>query len=93
MAFTVGRFKFIDSYNFLKYSLDKLAGLLSDDELVITRQDTVPEDIPLLRKKGVYLFRTDDQFVPLINGTPVDQPGTRLINRVPGYSTGYPVAL
>ena len=32
----------------------------------------------------VYMFRTDDQFVPLINGTPVDQPGTRLINRVPG---------
>ena len=39
------------------------------------------------------MFRTDDQFVPLINGTPVDQPGTRLINWVPGCSTGYPVAL
>ena len=24
------------------------------------------------------MFHTDDQFVPLINGTPVDQPGTRL---------------
>ena len=32
-----------------------------------------------------YMFRTDDQFVPLINGTPVDQP----INRVPGYSTAW----
>ena len=41
----------------------------------------------------VYMFRTDDQFVPLINGTQVDQPGTRLINRVLGYSSGYPVAL
>ena len=42
---------------------------------------------------SAYMFRTDDQFVPLINGTLVDQPGTRLINGVPSYSTGYPVAL
>ena len=62
MAFTVGRFKFIDSYNFLKYSLDKLAGVLSDDELVITRQDTVPEDIPLRRKKGMYPYEYMDSY-------------------------------
>ena len=30
-----------------------------------------------------FMFRTDDQFVSLINGAPVDQPGTRLCYNYP----------
>ena len=46
----------------MKYSLDKLASLLSDDELIITKLDTLPEDIPLLRKKGVYPYEYMDGY-------------------------------
>ena len=57
------------------------------------KQKTHNAETAKLQALNKVLFRTDDQFVPLINGTPVDQPGTRLIKRVPRYSTGYPVAL
>ena len=44
----------------------------------------IPYTVYGLQLFTAHMFRTDDQFVPLINGTPVDQPGTRLFNWVPG---------
>ena len=48
MSFRLGRhLQFIDSFNFMGQSLDRLASNLSEDSFIYSKE-------PLLREKGVY---------------------------------------
>ena len=74
MSFTVGPLKFIDSYQFLGFSLDNLVKYLQPEQLRITREfltniynNTIPSEkaeelFNLVKTKGVYPYSYIDSF-------------------------------
>ena len=63
MAFMVGNHMvFIDSFQFMSSSLDKLVGNLSDDAFKYTREEFENEKFSLMKKKGVYPYDYMDSF-------------------------------
>ena len=75
MSFTVGPLKFIDSFQFLGFSLDNLVKYLQPNQLTLTRKfldniynNTVPpekagEVFNLVKSKGVYPYSYIDSFI------------------------------
>ena len=63
MAFMIGNHMvFIDSFQFMSSSLDKLVGNLSDDAFKYTREEFENEKFSLMKKKGVYPYDYMDSF-------------------------------
>ena len=62
MSFKLGRhLTFIDSFNFMSQSLDKLSSNLSEDSFIDTKEE-VHEGLKLKMKKGVYPYDYMDSF-------------------------------
>ena len=63
MAFMLGNhLRFIDSFQFMSSSLDKLAGNLPKDNLIYTSKAFKGKRLDLLSKKGVYPYDFMDSF-------------------------------
>ena len=63
MTFTVGNLKFIDSFQFMPSSLDKLATNLSDSDFIYTKKYyTDPEQFYLMKRKGIYPYKYMNSF-------------------------------
>ena len=64
MAFYVGEhLSFIDSFQFMNSSLDKLAGNLSEDDFIYTKKYfTDPVQFNLMKRKGVFPYDYMDSF-------------------------------
>ena len=63
LSLTVGRLKFLDSFQFTPKGLDELAKTMTDDELKYTVATYPTADLPLIRRKGVYPYDHMDRFV------------------------------
>jgi len=62
MSFKLGRhLTFIDSFNFMSQSLDKLSSNLSEDSFIDTKEEA-DEGLELMMKKGVYPYDYMDSF-------------------------------
>ena len=63
MSFTLGNhLTFIDSFQFMSTSLDKLAGNLPKDDFNYTSQEFEGEKLNLMTKKGVFPYDWTDSF-------------------------------
>ena len=63
MAFYIGKLSFIDSFQFMSSSLDKLAGNLEDRDFIYTKKYfTDPVQFNLMKRKGVYPYDYMDSF-------------------------------
>ena len=63
MAFMLGNYlTFIDSFQFMSSSLDKLASNLPKDDLICTSKAFKGKRLDLLSKKGVYPYDFMDSF-------------------------------
>ena len=57
MAFSVGQLQFLDSFQFMSESLDKLAANLNSEEMIYTHQEfTKDEQFELVQKKGIFPY-------------------------------------
>ena len=62
MSFSIGKhLRFIDSFQFMSQSLDKLSSNLLEDRFIYTERET-DGDLTLLKKKGVYPYDYMDSF-------------------------------
>ena len=63
MAFYISKLSFIDSFQFMSSSLDKLAGNLEDRDFIYTKDYfTDPVQFNLMKRKGVYPYDYMDSF-------------------------------
>ena len=63
MAFMLGKhLTFLDSFQFMSSSLDKLVGNLSKDALIYTSQEDKNKKLNLMTRKGVYPYDFMDSF-------------------------------
>ena len=63
MAFTLGKhLKFIDSFQFMSSSIDKLASNLRKEDLIYTSKAFRGDELDLMTKKGVYPYDFMDDF-------------------------------
>ena len=63
MAFYISKLSFIDSFQFMSSSLDKLAGNLEDRDFIYTKDYfTDPVQFNLMKRKGVYPYDYIDSF-------------------------------
>ena len=63
MAFYIGKLSFIDSFQFMNFSLDKLASNLEDEDFIYTKKCfTDPVQFNLMKRKGVYPYDYMDSF-------------------------------
>ena len=63
MSFTLGKhLRFMDSFQFLNSSLDKLVENLSNKAIKYTKQEFNVEEFTLMKKKGVYPYDFMDSF-------------------------------
>ena len=57
MAFYIGKhLTFIDSFQFMSQSLDKLSGNLPEDQFIYTNDAFQGQQFTLMKKKGVYPY-------------------------------------
>ena len=57
MAFSVGQLQFLDSYQFIPESLEKLVETLKDDEFVYTRREFPNEEqFQFVKRKGIFSY-------------------------------------
>ena len=62
LSFSIGKhLRFIDSFQFMSQSLDKLSSNLPNDRFIYTERET-DGDLTLLKKKGVYPYDYMDSF-------------------------------
>ena len=62
MSFRIGKhFHFIDSFQFMSQSLDKLSSNLPEDRFIYTGGE-IDGDLDLMKKKGVYPYDYMDSF-------------------------------
>ena len=62
MSFSIGKhLRFIDSFQFMSQSLDKLSSNLPKDKFIYTESET-DGDLELMKKKGVYPYDYMDSF-------------------------------
>ena len=62
LSFSIGKhLKFIDSFQFMSQSLDKLSSNLPKDKFIYTESET-DGDLELMKKKGVYPYDYMDSF-------------------------------
>ena len=63
MAFYISKLSFIDSFQFMSSSLEKLSGNLSEDDFIYTKKYfTDPVQFNLMKRKGVYPYDYMDSF-------------------------------
>jgi len=65
ISFTIDSLKFLDSFQFMSSSLDKLSNNLAKDSFIYTDlefKDKTPFQLQLLKKKGVYPYSYMDSF-------------------------------
>ena len=65
ISLTIDALKFIDSFQFMSSSLDKLSNNLTKDKFIHTDlefKDQTPTELELLKKKGVYPYSYMDSF-------------------------------
>ena len=65
ISFTIDALKFLDSFQFMSSSLDKLSNNLTKDKFIYTDlefKDQTPTELELLKKKGVYPYSYMDSF-------------------------------
>ena len=65
ISFTIDALKFIDSFQFMSSSLDRLSNNLTKDKFIYTDlefKDLTPFQLELLKKKGVYPYSYMDSF-------------------------------
>ena len=56
LSFTIDNLRFIDSFQFMNASLDKLSSYLSPEDFVHTRLHTSADKVDLLTRKGVFCY-------------------------------------
>ena len=62
ISFRLGRhLQFIDSFQFMSQSLDKLSSNLAGDRLIYTGEE-IDGEVDLMKKKGVYPYDYMDRF-------------------------------
>ena len=65
ISFTIDALKFLDSFQFMSSSLDRLSNNLTKDKFIYTDlefKDQTPTELELLKKKGVYPYSYMDSF-------------------------------
>ena len=65
ISFTIDALKFLDSFQFMSSSLDKLSNNLTKDKFIYTDlefKDLTPTELELLKRKGVYPYSYMDSF-------------------------------
>ena len=62
MSISVGRLKFLDSFQFTTKCLDALSKTLADDEFRYLTEACVGDHFDLIRRKGVYPYDYMDSF-------------------------------
>nr|DAC81386.1 TPA_asm: PolB [Parasteatoda house spider adintovirus] len=56
ITFSIGHLQFLDSFQFIPASLDKLVSNLGEDEFHVLSSQFSPDQLPLLKRKGVYPY-------------------------------------
>ena len=56
LSISVGRLKFLDSFQFTPQSLDVLSKTLEDDEFKYLSESCIGDSFDLVRRKGVYPY-------------------------------------
>ena len=62
LSISVGRLKFLDSFQFTPQSLDVLSKTLEDDEFKYLSEACIVDSFELIRRKGVYPYDYMDSF-------------------------------
>ena len=62
LSISVGRLKFLDSFEFTPQSLDVLSKTLEDDEFKYLSESCIGDSFELVRRKGVYPYDYMDSF-------------------------------
>ena len=62
LSISVGRLKFLDSFQFTPQSLDARVKTLADDEFTYLAESCIGDNFELIRRKGVYPYNYMDSF-------------------------------